>query len=117
MPEYETADWRQQAGSAEALRHGHYRVADDDAELTHERLEALEPRINAIRSSQEPAFDASAMDLPGTVIRDMLLMKYTVTQARLGVPVYSSVGWYRASENQETRKQLLLGDRDMHRFI
>ena len=49
-------------------------------------------------SVQEPEFDPAEMDLPPDLVRDMLMSRYAATVERLGAPVYSSVGWHRATE-------------------
>ena len=98
VPEYSAVDWRLLAGRQERLRYGHYRAGGDDAELVRERLEALEPLVDTIRAQHAAARAADDDDddgpkLPDNVVRDMLMFKYAQTQARVGAPIYSTVGW------------------------
>ena len=61
-PEHDAQDWRAKAGSAEALRHGHYRSPDVDVELIWDRLIDIAPRIAAMRRRQVLApFDPGTM--------------------------------------------------------
>lgn len=102
VPEHSAVDWRLLAGRQERLRYGHYRAAGDDVELIRERLDALEPLVDSLRTQHTAARggddDDDGPKLPDNVIRDMLAFKYAATQARVGAPIYSTVGWKRAPD-------------------
>jgi hypothetical protein len=51
-PAHDASDWRAAAGSSAALRHGQYRPPDVDLDLVIDRLDALAPRVQAIRERQ-----------------------------------------------------------------
>jgi hypothetical protein len=121
VPEHLTADWRVHAGSQETLRYGHYRQAYSDIEAVKERLEALEPRTNRLRAQKKAASeqkqdkegDVGDATLPADIIRDILHYKYAETQARLGVPIYSSIGWRHKHNDELGRLKPLPEDEHM----
>jgi hypothetical protein len=75
------------------LLHGSYRSrCKHDDSAAQRALESLETRLTRIKAMHVEKFNAEHMDLPASVILDLLLQKFTINTARLNVPIYKSVG-------------------------
>jgi hypothetical protein len=62
-----------------------------DASAAQQTLESLETRLARIRAMHSEEFNPECMDLPASLVQDLLLQKFAINTARLKIPLYKSV--------------------------
>lgn len=77
-------------GERQALLHGHYRSKCKCDDSAQRMLVSLESRLARIRAFHSEEVNPESMDLPSTLVQDLLVQKFATIQQRLKVPVYKS---------------------------
>lgn len=79
-------------GDRQALLHGHYRSkCNVDSTAAQRTLESLETRLAHVRAVHSEDFNPETMELPASIIQEILVQKFASNTARLKVPLYKSI--------------------------
>lgn len=89
-PAYQIDDEQIMVGEQRVLQHGHYMGRDCAWKPTDQRMDQLERRVHEIRVKYEQPFDPATMELPGDLVRDILMLKLESKHAKLGVPIFKT---------------------------
>ena len=69
----------------------------------HLPAQEIEPWMQRVRAEIQPEWDAEEHELPRRAVKLLLDTKRRAVEARLGVPVYSCVGWQRGVDCRDPR--------------